>query len=864
MKEIIMGTKKRTPAVIFRKSVYMYTLSAGRALRTSLLLLLMLVNFQLSAQTPVNKAIPSGSFIINMGIVPQTLNNGLKPYGLVFELLRNKVPVNWVLNTAKSKDGLDFTYRGKDYKGAPFIIEEQYLTPAIKTIIGNWITANAVGMDIDTTTLPLTVPVYLTFQTLPKWTMDLQNGGIAVNFFTNAGITGTNAILAYGGSAKTGWKLPSALNCCDDIFVMPHADPIWSTHRHLYDWVQAVGNGTNTGCKSGVWLGCHSGSALEDMFDNITTDGDPIDYNQQTNFLSAKTGPATGGGPWSQNALVLWGDHDDGTLPYSYDWHGEPIMQFMGTLDAATQNGSEQIYIPLAPGWYPNTHVGVYDPDHPNRYPGIAPYTGYIDPKHRAAVLAYGPAFGVPGNGKIMMEASHNISGTAPANVAAQRAFFNYSYLVSWEKAVIPTITGIPDTVYSGQSYPLSYNTTANVPPTPLQTYTTTWSASCAGTWNPNNTSATTTFIPGTVSSPTACNISVVIVDACGRTTFDTKKAVVMPCKLTITPTVTQPSCSGNSNGSISMAITGGAAPYSWTWNRTNPVGGPTNGTGTNITGLSAGTYAVTVTDANNCTGTFTSLVSQPASLSVTSSQVNVGCFGQSTGSINITVSGGTAPYTYNWTDITTAPEPEDRTNLAAGTYTVTVTDAAGCTSAPLSVTITQPAAALGLSAVATNVTCNGLGNGNINLTVTGGTAPYTYLWSNGATTEDISGLVPGTYSVTVTDANGCTATLSRGITQPNPLTLTVSAVNPTCAALNPPAYSTFDGSITLSVSGGTGPFTFNWDDLTTPPEPQNRANLGPGTYNVTVTDANGCTKSASVTLAATSASPTAPVIIYH
>ncbi|RVT70600.1 adhesin, partial [Flavobacterium sufflavum] len=131
------------------------------------------------------------------------------------------------------------------------------------------------------------------------------------------------------------------------------------------------------------------------------------------------------------------------------------------------------------------------------------------------------------------------------------------------------------------------------------------------------------------------------------------------------------------------------------------------------------------------------------------------------TGAINLTPTGGTGPYTFNWGGgITT----EDRTGLAAGSYSVTITDANGCTGTVSGITLTQPAAAVSGTTVVTNVACNGGTTGAINLTPTGGTGPYTFNWGGGITTEDRTGLAAGSYSVTITDANGCTGTVS-GIT---------------------------------------------------------------------------------------------------
>ncbi len=213
-------------------------------------------------------------------------------------------------------------------------------------------------------------------------------------------------------------------------------------------------------------------------------------------------------------------------------------------------------------------------------------------------------------------------------------------------------------------------------------------------------------------------------------------------------------------------------------------------------------------------------------------------CNGANTGSIDLTVSGGTSPYTYSWTGGVTT---QDRSNLTAGTYTVTVT-AAGCTST-ISANITQPSA-LTLSTTQVNVSCNGGSNGSIDLTVTGGVSPYTYAWSNNATTQDITGLVAGTYTVTVTDANSCTKTLSATITQPEALALSNTQVNVLCNGNS-------TGSIDLTVSGGTSPYTYAWSNSATT---QDVSNLAAGTYTVTVTDANACTKTLSATITQPSA----------
>ena len=142
---------------------------------------------------------------------------------------------------------------------------------------------------------------------------------------------------------------------------------------------------------------------------------------------------------------------------------------------------------------------------------------------------------------------------------------------------------------------------------------------------------------------------------------------------------------------------------------------------------------------------------------------MNVLCYGNATGSIDVSVSGGTSPYTYAWSNNAVT---QDLSNVSSGTYTVVVTDSSGCTDTVLT-TITQPQAPLTLTSTQVNVGCTGNATGSIDLSVSGGTAGYTYEWSTGQTTQDASGLVVGSYEVIVTDANGCKDSITRTITQP-------------------------------------------------------------------------------------------------
>jgi hypothetical protein len=223
--------------------------------------------------------------------------------------------------------------------------------------------------------------------------------------------------------------------------------------------------------------------------------------------------------------------------------------------------------------------------------------------------------------------------------------------------------------------------------------------------------------------------------------------------------------------------------------------------------------------------------------LSATTSQTNIACNGGTNGSASVTASGGLAPYTYSWSP--SGGTAATASGLSAVAYSCTITDNEG-SSIVKNFTITQPALALSATTSKTNILCNGAATGTINLTPNGGTAPYTYNWGGGITTEDRTGLIAGTYNVTVTDSNGCTTTAGATITQP------ASALSATTSQTNVLCNGATTGTINLTPNGGTSPYTYNWGGgITT----EDRTGLIAGIYNVTVTDSNGCTTTAGATI---------------
>src|SRR5207244_3999735 len=264
----------------------------------------------------------------------------------------------------------------------------------------------------------------------------------------------------------------------------------------------------------------------------------------------------------------------------------------------------------------------------------------------------------------------------------------------------------------------------------------------------------------------------------------------------------TNVACFGGSTGSVTVAGSGGTGPYTYS------IDGTTFGASGTFSSLAAGSYTVTVKDANGCTTIQAVTITQPASAvsASISSQTNVGCFGSSTGSVTVAGSGGTSPYTYA-IDGNTFGASGTFSSLGAGSYTITVKDAHGCTTTQ-AVTMTQPAAALSSSISSqTNVACFGGSTGSVTVAGSGGTSAYTYSidGTNFGNSGTFSNLAAGSYTITVKDANGCTTTQPVTITQPaSGLTASASATNPAC--------STGTGSITVTASGGTGALSYSID----------------------------------------------------
>lgn len=336
--------------------------------------------------------------------------------------------------------------------------------------------------------------------------------------------------------------------------------------------------------------------------------------------------------------------------------------------------------------------------------------------------------------------------------------------------------------------------------------------------WSNQASSAVLTNIPGGVYSLTVSDANNCVVSS--------EQTVFEPAALVINDSLTNVSCNGESNGSASVLVSGGISPYTYLWDNseTNSV----------LNNLSAGYYTLTVSDNNSCQNTISISITQPEILEVELSSTDAHCYGGANGTMNSIVLGGTQPYTWTWSN---GESNSSLDNLTAGEYCLSVTDANGCIASNCK-TINQPDS-LWVEASLSSPTCNGNNNGNISLSIHGGTQDYSYTWSNGATTQDIDLLSAGVYSLTVSDYYSCSALAEFILDEPDALSLSSVKEDVSCNGA-------YNGSIEVSVNGGTGTYSYQWSNNVFA---SSNENLGAGIYTLTVLDANNCSTSAEFTL---------------
>lgn len=326
---------------------------------------------------------------------------------------------------------------------------------------------------------------------------------------------------------------------------------------------------------------------------------------------------------------------------------------------------------------------------------------------------------------------------------------------------------------------------------------------------------------------------SVTVTDDAGCSASDTLAISDLP-PVTVQLAGNEPLCFGENNGSIGVTFVDGGSGngipsnYSYVWN-TVPVQ-----TGQLASSLVGGiTYTLTVTDASGCSVVSSFFLDQPAPITAVETIQNVTCFGGSDGQIELSgLQGGSGTYQIDWDAKITNPSGNLATGLPSDSYQVTISDNLGC-SMTYTYIVGQPGALVISNVQIQTPRCSGESTGSVQIETGGGTPGYSYLWSNGALTDQNSGLSEGIYSVTITDTKGCTLAMNYPIMAPAPVVLTLDGTSPTCA-------NTLDGMIAASASGGTGPFVYSLNGGPFKPGPV-FAPLGPGTYTVMVVDAEGC-----------------------
>lgn len=397
------------------------------------------------------------------------------------------------------------------------------------------------------------------------------------------------------------------------------------------------------------------------------------------------------------------------------------------------------------------------------------------------------------------------------------------SVTVGYFAATITANAG-PDLIICNNQFPVQLNGT-------VTGVTTGQWIGGGGAYLPSNTTLNATYMPTAAEVAAGQTTLQLITTNNGTCPPDTDAVVIYyhQFNASVSMTSTDVTCFGANNGTATATVTGNNGPYTYAWS-TAPIQ-----TTSTATGLSPGNYSAVITDVNGCTGTSGSVtVNEPPVLTLSSAGVPATCYGSCDGQLVAVPGGGTQPYSLLWS---TGCTNLSCANVCAGQYSLVLSDMNGC-SVTGTVTVTQPTA-ITATTTSTAAHCNHA-DGSISSNVSGGTPGYTYVWTPGnQTNATASNLAPGNYSLTVTDAQGCTTTVTDFVNnQPGVVAVVSNVIQPSC-------YNSCDGGATGSANSGNGPYTYSWSNSTIGATVSNLcASTNP--YILTATDANGCTDTTS------------------
>jgi hypothetical protein len=625
---------------------------------------------------------------------------------------------------------------------------------------------------------------------------------------------------------------PVPLKCFGDVATIP-LDVTGGTPPYSYLWSPG---GEITQTLAGKPAGVYSVVVTDDNGCPANASGELFEPTELVFFDSTKANVSCFGAGDGSIDIVI----DGGGMPYVYSW--------TGTVTSSNQNLST-----LSPGTYT---IEVTDDSlcviektfyitEPTEVTIGTPTITHVLCKNDATGEITASASG--GVGPLTYTWSNTDVGATTSGLIAG------AYTVTVSDASVPACTKTatyfilePDFVLAAEINPVPLKCFGDVATIPLDV--TGGTPPYSYLWSPGGE------ITQTLSGKPAGIYSVVVTDDNGCPA-NASGELFEPTELVFfDSTKTDISCFGAADGTISIVIDGGGTPYVYSWT------GATTSSNQNLTGLGEGWYQVEVTDDSSCVIAKTFYIAEPAAITVAedSSDYNgygVSCNAGTNGTIDLSVSGGTGPFTFDWSDnVSFTSADQNLSGLDAATYYVTVTDDNGCT-AIINTTITEPSA-LTLSGTEVDIDCFGDDDGEITITYGGGVPALSFAWSDGPTVTNRTGLDMGTYDLVITDANGCTIGGSWTIDEPTEITISESISDFNSYGVS--CFGSNDGWISLTVTGGTPgvspDYTYNWSNTETT---QNLNNLIADVYAVTVTDDNGCTMTKSIGLS----SPT-PVAI--